>query len=95
MNATSTWATGKYMRSFFGVTPAQSAASRLPVFAPGSGFKDIGVEASANYVFASRWAVVGTVGYKRLIGGAADSPLVRLRGSANQMALQAFLVYSF
>lgn len=95
VNATSTWATGKYMRSYFGVSPAQAAASGLPAFAPGSGFKDVGVEISANYVFASQWALVGNVGYKRLMGDAADSPLVRLRGNANQMAFQAFVVYSF
>jgi outer membrane protein len=95
VNVTSTWATGAYMRSYFGVSPGQSAASGLPVFAPGSGFKDVGVELSANYVFASQWALVSNVGYKRLMGDAADSPLVRMRGSANQMAFQAFVVYSF
>lgn len=95
VNATSTWATGKYMRSYFGVTPAQAAASGLPVFAPGSGFKDVGVEVSANYIFASQWALVANAGYKRLLGDAASSPLVRQRGSANQLAFQTFLVYSF
>ncbi len=95
VNATSTWATGNYMRSFFGVNAAQSAASGLPVYDPGAGFKDVGVEVNANYVFASQWAVVSNVGYKRLIGGAADSPLVRQRGSANQVTFQTFLVYSF
>lgn len=94
-NVTSTWATGDYMRSYFGVTPAQSAASGLPVYVPGSGFKDLGAEINANYIFASQWALVANVGYKRLIGGAADSPLVRQRGSANQLAFQSFLVYSF
>ncbi len=95
VNVTSTWATGSYMRSYFGVSPGQAAASGLPVYAPGSGFKDVGAEINANYVFASQWALVTTAGYKRLIGGAADSPLVRQRGSANQLAFQTFLVYSF
>jgi outer membrane protein len=95
VNAYSNWATGNYLRSFFGVTPAQSAASGLPVYAPGSGFKDFGMEVNASYIFASQWAVVVTTGYKRLIGPAGDSPLVRLRGSRNQLAFQSFLVYSF
>jgi outer membrane protein len=95
VNTFATWATGRYMRSYFGVTPGQAAASGLPVFAPGAGFKDWGAEVSANYIFASQWALVGNASYKRLLGGAADSPLVRQRGSANQMAFQAFLVYSF
>ncbi|MCC6915593.1 MAG: MipA/OmpV family protein [Rhodospirillaceae bacterium] len=95
VNVSSTWATGDYMRSYFGISPAQSAASGLPAFDPGSGFKDVGAEVNANYIFASQWAVVTNVGYKRLIGGASGSPLVRQRGSANQLAFQTFLVYSF
>lgn len=95
INFASNWATGKYMRSFFGVTSTQSAASGLPVFTPGSGFKDVGMEISANYIFSRKWVVVATAGYKRLLGDAADSPLVRLRGSSNQLTFQSFLVYSF
>jgi outer membrane protein len=95
VNVTSTWATGKYMQSYFGVSPAQSAASGLPVFDANSGFKDVGVELTSNYIFASQWALVSNVGYKRLMGDAKNSPLVRQRGSANQMAFQAFVVYSF
>lgn len=95
VNVNSTWVTGKYMRSFFGVTPAQSAASGLPVYNPGSGFKDVGAEISANYMFASQWALVANASYNRLLGSAADSPLVSQRGSANQMAFRTFLVYSF
>ncbi|MGE4063287.1 MAG: MipA/OmpV family protein [Rhodospirillaceae bacterium] len=95
VNAYSTWATAKYMRSYFGITPPQSAASGLPVFAPGSGFKDFGADVSANFIAASQWALVANVGYKRLVGDAADSPLVSQRGSANQMYFQAFVVYSF
>ncbi len=95
VNVSSTWATGNYMRSYFGISPAQSAVSGLPAFDPGAGFKDVGAEVNANYIFASQWALVTNVGYKRLLGGAADSPLVRQRGSANQLAFQAFVVYSF
>lgn len=95
VNVTSTWATGDYMRSYFGVSPAQAAASGLPVYDPGSGFKDVGAEINANYIFASQWAVVANVGYKRLIGGASSSPLVQQRGSSNQLSFQTFLVYSF
>lgn len=95
LNAYTTWATSDYMRSYFGITPTQSAASGLPVFTPGAGFKDAGLEVNANYIISLRWALVGNAGYKRLLGGAADSPLVRQRGSRNQLAFQAFIVYSF
>lgn len=90
-----TWATGKYMRSFFGVNTTQALASGYPVYSPGSGFKDVNAGLNGSYVIAPQWSLVADVNYKRLIGGAADSPIVRLVGSPNQMAYSAFVVYSF
>lgn len=90
-----TWATGKYMRSFFGVTTAQAAASGYPVYTPGSGFKDISAGLNGSYVIAPQWSLVADVNDKRLIGGAVDSPIVRLVGSPNQMAYRTFVVYAF
>ncbi len=90
-----TWATGHYMRSFFGVNAAQAAASGYPVYTPGAGFKDVNAGLNASYQIATQWSVVADVNYKRLLGGAADSPIVALKGSANQMNYSAFLVYTF
>jgi outer membrane scaffolding protein for murein synthesis (MipA/OmpV family) len=90
-----TWASGPYMRSYFGVTPGQALASGYPVFTPGSGFKDINAGLNANYRIADRWSLVANINYKRLIGSAADSPIVRLAGSPNQMNYSAFVVYAF
>jgi len=90
-----TWATGPYMRSFFGVTPAQAAASGYPVFTPGSGFKDMTFGLNGNYRIAARWALVANASYKRLVGAAADSPIVRIAGTPNQMSFSTFVVYSF
>lgn len=90
-----TWASGPYMRSYFGVNAAQAAASGYPVYRPGSGFKDINAGLNGNYRLAERWSVVANVNYKRLIGGAADSPIVRIAGSPNQMNYSAFVVYAF
>lgn len=93
--ASGTWATGNFMQSFFGVNAAQSAASGYAVYTPGAGFKDMNFALNANYTIATQWAVVANVNYKRLIGGAADSPIVRQVGSPNQMAYTAFVVYTF
>ncbi len=90
-----TWASGPYMRSYFGVTAAQAAASGYPVFRPGAAFKDVALNLSGNYTIAPRWSVVGSAGYKRLMGAAADSPLVRLVGSASQLSFSAFVVYQY
>jgi outer membrane protein len=93
--AQGTWATGNFMRSFFGVNAAQAAATGYPVFTPGAGFKDVNFSLNANYQIATQWSVVTNVNYKRLIGGAANSPLVSQVGSPNQIVYTAFAVYTF
>jgi MipA family protein len=90
-----TWVSGKYMNSFFGVTPGQAAASNLPVYAAGAGIKDINLSVGSEVKLNPRWALVMDVGYRRLLGKAKDSPLVRLRGSANQFSFGTYGVYSF
>jgi outer membrane scaffolding protein for murein synthesis (MipA/OmpV family) len=90
-----TWATARYMKSFFGVTGAQAAASGLPAFRAGSGLKNAGLSVHAAYDLGPHWTVLGNFGYKRLLGDAADSPLVRLRGSADQFTGGVFGVYVF
>jgi outer membrane protein len=90
-----TWASGPYMRSFFGVSPAQAARSGYPVFRPSAGFKDVNFALDGNYRIATQWSLVANVSYKRLLGQAADSPIVRLAGSPNQMLYSTYLVYSF
>jgi outer membrane protein len=92
---TSTWADNNYIDTFFSVNSAQSLASGLPVFNAGSGIKDAGIGIVANYKISERWAVLANTNYKRLLGDAADSPLVSLRGSANQFSGAVFVIYSF
>jgi len=48
-----TWANGPYMRTFFGVSAAQSAASGLPPFEPGSGVDTIRFSLGAHYHLTS------------------------------------------
>ncbi len=92
--ASTTWASGPYMQSFFGVTPAQSLTSGYGVYIPGSSFKDATFGLNGNYRISDRWALVADVSYERLIAKAAESPLVHV-GSPNQMFTSAFIVYSF
>jgi outer membrane protein len=90
-----TWANARYMQVWFGVTPAQSVASGLPVYNAHSGLRDATVSASAEYVLSDRWSVLGTFGYTRLLSSAANNPLVKQRGSANQPSMGAFVIYAF
>ena len=83
------------MRSFFGVTPAQAAASGYPVYTPSSGFKDVTLSLNGNYRIATQWSLVANVSYERLLADAADIPLVRIAGTPNQQTYSLFVVYSF
>lgn len=88
------FADGEYMATYFGVTAAESAASGLPAFAPGGGFKSVGLEIGARYDFNSAWAVEGKAAYSKLIGDAGASPVTAL-GSDNQFTVRLGLIRSF
>ena len=94
-NLSTTWASSKYMKSYFGVSATQSAGSGLTVFTPGSGIRDLAVGASANYLISRNFSVVSSLRYARLMSGAKKSPLVKTRGSANQGSFSSYIIYSF
>ncbi|MFD0987915.1 MipA/OmpV family protein [Methyloligella solikamskensis] len=73
-----TVASSDYMQTYFGVTPSQAARSEagLQSYDPDAGFKDVYVELGAEYDFSERWLMKGGVRYGRLVGDAADSPVV-------------------
>lgn len=95
VNATVTLATSKYLKSFFGVTAARAAASGLPTFHPKGGLKDVFLGVQASYDVTDELAFVAHMGYERLLGDAANSPLIQRRGDVNQMQATAFVVYTF
>lgn len=65
-----------YMQTYFGVTAAQSARSGLGQFSPDAGAKSFHIGTTAEYEFAPTWTVTAGIEYARLIGDAADSPVV-------------------
>ena len=71
-----TWASKDYMESFFGVNGQQSENSGLERYQADAGIKDINVSMKVVYSITNRWRIGGYVEYKRLLGDAADSPIV-------------------
>jgi len=69
-----TWASAKASQSYFGVTPAQSAATGLPVYAAGSGLRYAVLGLLGSFDLARHWMLVGSVEGHRLMGDAKDSP---------------------
>lgn len=94
-DVSASYASVDYMRTYFGVTAAGATASGLPRFTAGAGFKDVGANVSASYRFSKRWSLQAVGGYKRLIGDAADSPIVDRAGDANQLFGAVGIGFSF
>lgn len=84
-----------YMKSFFGVNQIQSARTGLPTYRASAGFKDANAGINGSYILNDNWTVFATLNYERLLGTAANSPLIRLRGDRNNVTASSFLVYGF
>ena len=88
-----------YARTYFGVTPAQSVASGLPVYYPNDGWKSFTVGALATYSLTGNllhgFKVVAGGTYTTLMGDVGYSPLVRIAGSSNQWLGAVGLAYTF
>ena len=90
------FADSSYMRTNFGITPQESAANgSLPAFDIGGGVKSVGFLVAATYQLTDNWDVQIYDRYDRLVGDAADSPIVTDIGSPNQNRIGFILRRSF
>ncbi len=90
----------QYANYNFAVSPAGSLASGLPVFTARGGLKNIGLRSFVGYDLDGNLrngglAVVGGLGWSRLYGRAAQSPITSIRGSASQWLFGAGMAYTF
>ena len=90
-----TYGSGNYMDEYFGVTPADSLASGLPIYVAGSGVRDVRGWAVALLHLSPQWHVGAGGMYMRLMGDAADSPLVSGEGSKNQWIYGVGALYAW
>lgn len=90
-----TWADDDYTQSYFGIDARQSLRSGYRQYDAEAGFKDVGLSFAVDYALSDGWAVTGQVGYARLLGDAADSPIVDDKGSANAFSAGIFVGYRF
>jgi outer membrane scaffolding protein for murein synthesis (MipA/OmpV family) len=90
-----TWSNDRYQDAWFGVAPADAVASGLPAYDPDGGIQAYGAAASIETQLSSRWGLFGYAKYDRLVGDAADSPIVRQLGSRDQFAGGLGLSYTF
>jgi outer membrane protein len=85
-------ASGNYQEAYFSVPVGVPG---LAAYSASSGVNSLGLAGSATFQFNPQWAVTGYARWDRLIGDAADSPIVTQTGSANQWTFGAIVAYSF
>jgi outer membrane scaffolding protein for murein synthesis (MipA/OmpV family) len=99
ISASASYASGGYAQTYFGVDPAGSLRSGLPVFDAHKGWKDITVGLTGAYSLTGDLThglglfVAGS--YSRLQNDFADSPVTRIAGSPNQWTGGIGLGYTF
>lgn len=90
------FADGSFMRNQYGVTYQDAALNgQVSPYKPTSGIQSAGVHASAEYRFNEQWSGTLHGGYSRLVGDAADSPIIRRFGDKDQWTFGATAGYSF
>jgi outer membrane protein len=90
-----TFADKKHHRAYFSVAPEDSLASGLPAYSAGGGIQSAGATAGFLRQLSERWGIYSYAKYDRLVGDAAESPIVRQLGSRDQLSGGLALTYTF
>lgn len=91
----SSYGSNSYMDTYFGVNASDSLRSGLQPFDPESGFRDIAFSATLSYEISGHWGIALGGRYQRLLGDAANSPVVASAGSANQYIATLMATYTY
>lgn len=75
LGVSTAYANASYMRSYFGVTPAQSAASGYPAYSPGASVRDAAINVAVYTNVFKDWTAFAKLGFTRLEGDARLSPI--------------------
>ncbi len=86
------WTNADWSQAYFGVDSAQSIASGLAVYTPGEGLRDASLSTSLTYALSPSLSLASTVGYTRLLGDVADSPVAQ---NQNQFLFMLGLKYEW
>lgn len=88
-----------YNQTYFGITPNDAIASGLPAYSAHAGWKDYSIGGAFVYSLTGNLLhgvkIVAGANYTRLLGSAADSPVVRIAGSSSQWLGAVGLAYTF
>lgn len=89
------FASADYFETYYGVNAQQSAASGLGQYDPGSGINSVGVGGAIGWKATDNVVASLFTEYSRLMGPAADSTIVKERGSRDQVTVGVSTTYRF
>lgn len=100
LSLSATHADNDYANTYFSVDASGSAASGLPVYQAGSGWKSYGASLLGGYDLSSNaldggWSIFGLTSYSKLTGDAKRSPVTSIRGDADQWFFAGGISYTF
>ena len=90
-----TLASKDYMDAYYRVKPSQVAKSGLAAYDPDGGIHSVGAGAAITWQVNDKIETSAFAEYKRLVGSAADSSLVRQRGDRDQFLVGISATYRF
>lgn len=89
-------ASAPFMRRQFGILPYEATFNGLVTpYKPGGGAKSVGLASSLEYAWSPSLSTTLFARYDRLVGDAANSPLVDKLGQRNQFSVGIGASYSF
>jgi outer membrane protein len=86
---------GRYHRAYFGVTAPEALRTGLAPYRPGGGIQAVGATAGFLKQLTPRFGLYSYAKYDRLVGDAANSPVVRAYGSRDQFSGGLALTYTW
>jgi MipA family protein len=89
------FASGNFLRTYFGVDASNAALSGLSVYRPQSGLHSAGFGGALTWRATEKVTTSMFGEYTRLLGPTANSGLVRQRGNANQFLMGVSATYRF
>ena len=95
LGVSSTYGDSAYTSRYFGVDTADAFLSGLPRYNASAGFRDVSAVPAIVYHVNQNWHIAGGVRYMRLLGDAANSPVVDNVGSKDQWVMGAGVLYSW
>jgi outer membrane protein len=85
----------QYESTFFSVNTAESFATGLVPYHASGGIHSAGIDATVRYNVSDRFSIRAFADWERLLGDAADSPIVQVRGSEDQFEFGVGAAYTF